>query len=162
MQEESPDALIHTVRAPPPALPTLDLALLTLPNLVPSPIIARMSQPSSSSSSSSSEKKQHHKTVQEVQLADLKEGSPSPSPQRSAVVTDSMWKSSCREWNPKLLLFMAQVWFSSFLVILSVYMIVKQGTEASPNALWVSILTSTATLWLPSPQLQRHPVPSKD
>lgn len=67
-----------------------------------------------------------------------------------------MWKSTCHECSPKLLLFLSQVWFSSFLVILSVYMIVRQGPDSPPSALWVSVLTSTATLWLPSPQLQQH------
>lgn len=52
--------------------------------------------------------------------------------------------------TPKLLLFLVQVYFSSLLVLVSIYKLTLT-TDKPPDALWVSVLTSTATLWLPSP-----------
>lgn len=140
MQEENRgDEFIHTAKT---SAPTLTLTSFEVSRHIP-PTPAPVS------------KYQEEKPISNETTAS-DEGASKEDPTEPRV-----WKSSCHECSPKLLLFLAQVWFSSFLIILSVYMIVQQGPGSAPNALWVSILTSTATLWLPSPQFQ-HGAPSKN
>jgi len=139
MQEENRDGeFIHTAKTSAPVLTLTSFEVSRhIPNSVPPPTPAPVS-----------------KNQEEKSISNEVTSKEDPTEPR-------VWKSSCHECSPKLLLFLAQVWFSSFLIILSVYMIVQQGPGSAPNALWVSILTSTATLWLPSPQFQ-HGAPSKN
>ena len=58
------------------------------------------------------------------------------------------WKSCCFRLQPQLATFTVQVVFSGFLVLFAAY---KLQQNAMPEPLWVSILTTTVGVWLPSP-----------
>ena len=55
------------------------------------------------------------------------------------------WKSCCFRLQPQAATFAVQVFFSAFLVFFSAYKL------DSPDPLYVSLLTTTVGVWLPSP-----------
>jgi hypothetical protein len=59
------------------------------------------------------------------------------------------WKSCCFRLQPQLATFAVQVLFSAFLVLFAAYKLQQNTGAADP--LWVSILTTTVGVWLPSP-----------
>jgi hypothetical protein len=59
------------------------------------------------------------------------------------------WKSCCFRLQPQLATFAVQVLFSAFLVLFAAYKLQQNTGTADP--LWVSILTTTVGVWLPSP-----------
>lgn len=59
------------------------------------------------------------------------------------------WKSCCFRLQPQLATFTVQVLFSAFLVLFAAYKLQQNTGTADP--LWVSILTTTVGVWLPSP-----------
>ena len=58
------------------------------------------------------------------------------------------WKSCCFTLHPQILVFVTQVFFSAFLIFFSAYKLVGAG---QPDPLYVSMLTTTVGVWLPSP-----------
>ena len=58
------------------------------------------------------------------------------------------WKSCCFRLQPQAATFAVQVFFSAFLVFFSAYKLVIID---SPDPLYVSLLTTTVGVWLPSP-----------
>ena len=59
------------------------------------------------------------------------------------------WRSCCFRLQPQLATFTVQVLFSAFLVLFAAYKLQQNTGTADP--LWVSILTTTVGVWLPSP-----------
>lgn len=73
-----------------------------------------------------------------------------PTSARQEVVVE--WKSCCFRLQPQAATFAVQVTFSGFLIFFSAYMIILTTKQnAPPDALWVSLLTTTVGVWLPSP-----------
>ena len=68
-----------------------------------------------------------------------------PPPPREALPE---WKSCCFRLQPQAATFAVQVFFSAFLVFFSAYKLVIID---SPDPLYVSLLTTTVGVWLPSP-----------
>ena len=66
---------------------------------------------------------------------------PADEPQRE-------WRSCCFKLHPQVLVFMTQVFFSAFLIFFSAYKLADTG---QPDPLYVSMLTTTVGVWLPSP-----------
>jgi hypothetical protein len=64
------------------------------------------------------------------------------------------WKSCCFRLQPQAATFTVQVFFSAFLVFFSAYKLVIID---APDPLYVSLLTTTVGVWLPSP-LHTSPV----
>jgi hypothetical protein len=62
--------------------------------------------------------------------------------------TSKEWKSCCFTLHPQILVFITQVFFSAFLIFFSAYKLL-QANPADP--LYVSMLTTTVGVWLPSP-----------
>ena len=58
------------------------------------------------------------------------------------------WRSCCFKLHPQFLVFMIQVFFSAFLIFFSAY---KLADAVQPDPLYVSMLTTTVGVWLPSP-----------
>jgi hypothetical protein len=58
------------------------------------------------------------------------------------------WKSCCFRLQPQAATFSVQVFFSVFLVVFACF---KLSQNTAPDPLWVSILTTTVGVWLPSP-----------
>jgi hypothetical protein len=58
------------------------------------------------------------------------------------------WKSCCFRLQPQAATFAVQVFFSAFLVFFSAYKLVMID---QPDPLYVSLLTTTVGVWLPSP-----------
>jgi hypothetical protein len=58
------------------------------------------------------------------------------------------WKSCCFKISPACATFSVQVVFSAFLIIFSAYKLIMIG---APDPLYVSLLTTTVGVWLPSP-----------
>ena len=58
------------------------------------------------------------------------------------------WKSCCFRMQPQAATFAVQVFFSAFLVFFSAYKLV---IIEAPDPLYVSLLTTTVGVWLPSP-----------
>ena len=58
------------------------------------------------------------------------------------------WKSCCFKVQPQVATFAVQVFFSVFLVFFAALKLYESG-PADP--LWVSVLTTTVGVWLPSP-----------
>ena len=82
-----------------------------------------------------------------TELADVK--SHPTSAARQEVVE---WRSCCFRLQPQAATFAVQVTFSGFLIVFSAYMIILTTKQnAPPDALWVSLLTTTVGVWLPSP-----------
>lgn len=75
------------------------------------------------------------------------EPTPVPNAELPAVSLPE-WKSCCFRLQPQLATFTVQVVFSGFLVLFAAY---KLQQNAVPDPLWVSILTTTVGVWLPSP-----------
>lgn len=78
---------------------------------------------------------------------------PVPLPDRKTESTISVplpeWKSCCFRLQPQLATFAVQVFFSAFLVLFAAYKLQQNTGTADP--LWVSLLTTTVGVWLPSP-----------
>ena len=68
------------------------------------------------------------------------------------------WKSCCFRLQPQLATFAVQVLFSAFLVLFAAYKLQQNTGTADP--LWVSILTTTVGVWLPSPLHASSTTPS--
>jgi hypothetical protein len=60
----------------------------------------------------------------------------------------AQWRSCCFQLQPQAATFTVQVVFSAFLMIFAAW---KLSLTESVDALWVSLLTSTVGIWLPSP-----------
>lgn len=74
------------------------------------------------------------------------------SPPASAQAVDREWRSCCFRLQPQAATFAVQVTFSGFLIVFSAYMLILTGRQNTPpDALWVSLLTTTVGVWLPSP-----------
>ena len=58
------------------------------------------------------------------------------------------WRSCCFKLHPQFLVFMIQVFFSAFLIFFSAF---KLADAVQPDPLYVSMLTTTVGVWLPSP-----------
>jgi hypothetical protein len=58
------------------------------------------------------------------------------------------WKSCCFKISPACATFSVQVLFSAFLILFSAYKLIIID---SPDPLYVSLLTTTVGVWLPSP-----------
>ena len=67
---------------------------------------------------------------------------------QSDVKPPQEWKSCCFRLQPQAATFSVQVFFSSFLVFFSAYKLLNAGL---PDPLYVSLLTTTVGVWLPSP-----------
>ena len=63
-------------------------------------------------------------------------------------VKPTEWKSCCFTLHPQILLFITQVFFSAFLIFFSAF---KLLAATPPDPLYVSMLTTTVGVWLPSP-----------
>lgn len=78
----------------------------------------------------------------------------------SAKLKKSLSLSLTKDCSKWALVLFAQFVFSFFLMSFAAYRIAAQASGTSPEALWVSILTSTATLWLPAPHSFQSPAVS--
>jgi hypothetical protein len=58
------------------------------------------------------------------------------------------WRSCCFKISPACATFSVQVIFSAFLIFFSAYKLIVIDT---PDPLYVSLLTTTVGVWLPSP-----------
>jgi hypothetical protein len=67
------------------------------------------------------------------------------------------WKSCCFKISPACATFSVQVVFSAFLIIFSAYKLIIID---APDPLYVSLLTTTVGVWLPSPLHGLSPPPS--
>ena len=67
---------------------------------------------------------------------------------RPAAAVQPEWKSCCFPLQPQAATFAIQVFFSAFLVFFSAYKLV---IIEAPDPLYVSLLTTTVGVWLPSP-----------
>ena len=79
-----------------------------------------------------------------LELASLTPSAPKPRP--AAPLPE--WKSCCFRMQPQAATFAVQVFFSAFLVFFSAYKLV---IIEAPDPLYVSLLTTTVGVWLPSP-----------
>jgi hypothetical protein len=75
-------------------------------------------------------------------------------PEEKSTLTSAEWKSCCFRLQPQLVTFMVQVTFSAFLILFAAFKLNQTTGPADP--LWVSILTTTAGVWLPSPLQNSH------
>ena len=67
------------------------------------------------------------------------------------------WKSCCFKISPACATFSVQVVFSAFLIIFSAYKLIIID---APDPLYVSLLTTTVGVWLPSPLYGLAPPPT--
>ena len=67
------------------------------------------------------------------------------------------WKSCCFKISPACATFSVQVVFSAFLIIFSAYKLIIID---APDPLYVSLLTTTVGVWLPSPLHGLSPPPT--
>ena len=58
------------------------------------------------------------------------------------------WRSCCFKIHPQVLVFMTQVFFSASIIFFSAFKLID---AAQPDPLYVSMLTTTAGVRLPSP-----------
>ena len=79
--------------------------------------------------------------VAPTQIDEKKAPADADEPQRE-------WRSCCFKLHPQVLVFMTQVFFSAFLIFFSAYKLADAG---QPDPLYVSMLTTTVGVWLPSP-----------
>jgi hypothetical protein len=59
-----------------------------------------------------------------------------------------VWRSCCFSSSPAAATFIVQVLFSGFLILFSAWKLAQTNTA---DPLWVSLLTTTIGVWLPSP-----------
>ena len=75
---------------------------------------------------------------------------PSPNDEKKVPTGDQQreWRSCCFKLHPQILVFMTQVFFSAFLIFFSAFKLIG---AVQPDPLYVSMLTTTVGVWLPSP-----------
>ena len=72
----------------------------------------------------------------------------SPLETEAAVTMPREWRSCCFKISPPCATFSVQVLFSGFLILFAAYKLAQTG---APDPLYVSLLTTTVGVWLPSP-----------
>ena len=81
-------------------------------------------------------------------ILELASRAPSAPSARKAAAPLPEWKSCCFRMQPQAATFAVQVFFSAFLVFFSAYKLI---IIEAPDPLYVSLLTTTVGVWLPSP-----------
>ncbi len=108
---------------------------------------AKTHNPKSEETMPSDDEDTHAAGLQPVELK-RQTNAGTPSARRPAQQDQPTWRSCCFQLQPQAATFTVQVLFSAFLMMFAAW---KLSLTENVDALWVSLLTSTVGIWLPSP-----------